>query len=81
MRATLRDYVMLFGFLAVMFYGGYAVGKYEALKPIPSCIYIKRPSLGEIKPLGYDNRQGVDADFTEIQGGGYYISLEKWKKQ
>lgn len=78
---TYRVLIILWAILMAMFWLGWLTGKHSALNKIPSCIYIKRPSLGDIKPLGYDNRQGVDASFSDIQGGGYYISLEKWKRQ
>lgn len=59
------------------FWAGYTRAKSE----LPSCIYIERPRGNDIKPFGYDGKEGVDVYADHISGGGIYVSLEKWKRE
>ena len=65
---------------ASVYWMGIIRGKQKARSQIPSCLYLQRPSINDVKPLGYDNKEGIDWHCDGIIGGGIFVSLEKWKK-
>lgn len=71
--------IVLMALMAVGVGAGYRVGYAMAKREIPSCIYLQRPRTQDVKPLGYDGKEGVDWHCDRIEGGGLYVSLEKWK--
>ena len=54
-------------------------GYNEAKDELPSCLYLMRPAQCGVKPLGVDMKEGIDWYCSEIERGGYFVSLEKWK--
>lgn len=59
---------------------GYQIGYRKAKDEIPSCLYLKRPRANDVKPWGYDGKEGIDWYCDDIFGGGLYVSLHKWKR-
>ena len=56
----------------------YAKGWNDAKAEIPSCLYVLRPATSP-QPFGWDGKAGFDAHFDHIEGGGYYVSLQRWE--
>lgn len=61
-------------------HGFYIIGYQQAKYEIPSCLYLNRPRHNTVRPWGYDNKEGMDWYCSQIDGGGIYVSLEKWKR-
>lgn len=57
----------------------YRAGYHQAKREIPSSLYIHRPRQNDIKPFGYDGKEGIDWYADEIHKGGLYISLQDFK--
>lgn len=74
--AVLLTLYAIYSGLHAVYRAGYRAAKDE----IPSCLYLRRPINSPIKPWGYDGKEGVDWYCNEISGGGYFVSLEKWKR-
>ena len=84
-----RDWIVKWGVVAIVFlwmggcagaHGGYKDGYAAAKEEMPSCLYLRRPSGSDVRPLGFDGKEGTDWFCFDIHGGGYYVSLEQWKK-
>lgn len=58
---------------------GYLVGVKQTKDAMPSCLYLRRPQHNDVKPWGFDGKEGIDWYCDEIAGGGLYVSLQKWK--
>lgn len=58
----------------------YWYGYNESKDELPSCLYIMRPRCNNVKPLGYDRNEGVDWYCDDIEEGGIYVSLQRWKQ-
>jgi len=56
----------------------YAKGWNDAKAEIPSCLYVLRPGTSP-QPFGWDGKIGFDACCDRIDGGGYYVSLQRWE--
>ena len=58
----------------------YERGVNDTKAKIPACLYLERPRQNDVKPWGFDGKEGVDWYCSRISGGGIYVSLEPWKK-
>jgi hypothetical protein len=58
---------------------GIHLGRVDMQSDLPSCLYLRR-GYDSARPWGYDGKEGVDWFCTDIQGGGIYVSLAKWKR-
>ena len=63
----------------ILFAAGYLVGFRMARRSLPSCLYVNRPNTALRGPFGCDYKEGVDVSAYGIEGGGFFVSLEKWK--
>lgn len=70
---------------AVMgYFQGASLGEKRGIRKfknsLPSCLYIRRPMSAD-KPVGCDGKEGIDMinEAHKLNGGGYFVSLHKWK--
>lgn len=63
---------------AVGWHSGRISGVRKTRAALPSCFYIGRATSAP-RPYGCDSKEGIDIGFDNIDGGGIYVSLERWK--